>query len=179
MCSPLLSHSLTNSPLTHLVRIVLIHCIGVSCHAQQHCCLTTFASLFRVTFMTIRTDVNKSCTVNNRSPSFVFSLLKHLLTQHSLLLSHVFKIHQHTPCTVPSVHSPFSVYFATVVIILLRFFFYTTFISADICTLPASISFSFSQHLKKKTHGADSCVRTSYLVRNLSSHHHLPVLQSP
>lgn len=84
------THSLTHHSLTiakeqrlNLVRIVLIHCVGVSCHAQQHCCLTTFASLFRVTFMTIRTNVYKSSTVNNRNPSFLFSLLKHSLTQYS------------------------------------------------------------------------------------------------
>lgn len=91
---------------------------------------------------------DKTYYANKRAPSTekftdLPSQSKHISIQHSLLLSLVIILQQHTVYR----HSCINLFlFVLPRLLLFCFFFYTTFISADICTLPTSIVLTLSPH---------------------------------
>lgn len=135
-------HSLAPiSPLERLnsVRIALLLCR----------CVTRSKLSDNIRFLVPCDIYDKTYYANKPAPSTNISLVffkqsKHLSTQHSLLLSVVIILQQHT------VHRHSCINLFLFILCLgcyyFAFFLSTTFISADICTLPTSIVLTLAPH---------------------------------
>lgn len=102
-----------------------------------------------------------------------FSQSKHLVTQHSLLLLHVFKFRQHTVHRHPCINL-----FLFILPLLLLFCFFSTPLSSVLTFAPylPPSSLSLSHHLRKN--GSDSCCGELPGAQSQLSLP-LPILQSP